>query len=135
MAPHFPGMRPEWTAGAPLPGGDTGGGPAVIAKTLLQRYPALPLSLLETLASRHGTLATAVLGNARSVSDLGVHFGESLYAREVDYLIANEWAESADDILWRRTKAGLALDDNSQQALARYIATRGHTQAPSVRVP
>ena len=135
LAPYFPGMREAWTASAPLPGGDCPGGPAAVAETLASSYPGLPLSLLETLASRHGSLARAVLGNARSVADLGLHFGESLYAREVDYLIANEWAENADDILWRRTKTGLALDDNAQQALARYIATRGHAKAPSVRVP
>jgi glycerol-3-phosphate dehydrogenase len=65
-----------------------------------------------------------VLAEARTESELGAHFGETLYAREVDYFIAHEWAATADDILWRRTKAGLSLDDNSQLALTRYIVQR-----------
>ena len=77
-----------------------------------------------TLASRHGSLARRVLGDASTEAELGVCFGESLYAREVDYFVAQEWAATADDILWRRTKAGLALDDNAQLALARYIDKR-----------
>jgi glycerol-3-phosphate dehydrogenase len=87
------------------------------------------------LAARHGNAARQVLGEARTAADLGPHFGAALYGREVDYLVANEWAVTADDILWRRTKAGLALDDTSQQALARYMAARGRTREPSVRVP
>ena len=65
----------------------------------------------------------------KTEADLGICFGESLYAREVDYFVAHEWAATADDILWRRTKAGLALDDNSQMSLARYIARQKTDQA------
>src|SRR5690606_29363339 len=82
------------------------------------------------LAARHGSAAREVLGEARTLADLGPHFGASLYAREVDHLVTNEWALTADDILWRRTKAGLALDDAAQQALARYVAARGRTREP-----
>jgi glycerol-3-phosphate dehydrogenase len=135
LRPWFPQLRPEWTAQVPLPGGDFKGGPAAMAAALAPGYPALPRALLEALASRHGMAARQVLGDARTLTDLGAHFGESLYAREVDYLVAHEWALSADDILWRRTKAGLSLDDNSQQALARYMAARGRTPEASVRVP
>jgi glycerol-3-phosphate dehydrogenase len=135
LAAWFPGMGPDWTAGTPLPGGECPGGPSAVASLLAQDYPQLPRSLLEALAARHGTSARAVLGSAQSLADLGMHFGESLYAREVDYLVTNEWAHTADDILWRRTKAGLALDDHAQQSLARYVAARGRAPAASVRVP
>ena len=135
LRPWFPQLAPEWTAHSPLPGGDCKQGPAAVAAALAPSYPELPRALLEALASRHGTIARQVLGDARTLADLGAHFGESLYAREVDYLVAHEWARSADDILWRRTKAGLSLDDNSQQALARYMAARGRTPEASVRVP
>ncbi|MGH8666529.1 MAG: glycerol-3-phosphate dehydrogenase [Burkholderiales bacterium] len=135
LRPWFPQLGPEWTAQTPLPGGDFKGGPAAMATALAPEYPELPRVLLEALASRHGMGARQVLGDARAPADLGAHFGESLYAREVDYLVTQEWARSADDILWRRTKAGLSLDDNSQQALTRYMAARGRTPEPSVRVP
>jgi len=128
LLPWFPGLKPEWTAAEPLPGGEIRGGPAVYASLLQARYPGLPPLLLHALAARHGTIAETILGDIDTVSDLGIYFGETLYAREIDYFIAHEWAETADDVLWRRTKAGLALDDNAQQALARYMATRvrGH---------
>jgi glycerol-3-phosphate dehydrogenase len=135
LAPQFPRMGPEWTARAALPGGEGVGGPAATAAVLAERYPDMPQALLESLAARHGSLAPAVLGDARTVADLGLHFGESLYAREVDYLVAHEWAQSADDILWRRTKAGLALDDNDQSKLERYMARRGRMPEPSLPMP
>ena len=135
LKPWFPRLGPAWTANAPLPGGDCTGGPAAAVAKIAGQYPELPHALLLALAARHGTAARSVLGDARTLSDLGTHFGESLYAREVDYLVANEWALTPDDILWRRTKAGLTLDDTSQRALARYMAARGQTSAPSVHVP
>jgi glycerol-3-phosphate dehydrogenase len=135
LRPWFAQLGPPWTGHTPLPGGDCKGGPAAIAAALAPRYPELPRALLEALASRHGMAAGQVLGDARTLAELGAYFGESLYAREVDYLVTHEWALSADDILWRRTKAGLSLDDNSQQALARYVAARGRTPEASVRVP
>jgi glycerol-3-phosphate dehydrogenase len=81
-------------------------------------------------------MARSVLGDARSHADLGLYFGDTLYAREVDHFIDREWAQIPDDILWRRTKAGLSLDDNAQQALARYMANRATARVmPSAAVP
>ena len=124
LARWFPRMGPEWTSCEALPGGDIAGDPVRYALELARWYPDMPMKVLTALAARHGSLARRVLGDARTEAELGVCFGESLYAREVDYLIAHEWAATADDILWRRTKAGLTLDDNSQMALIRYIAGR-----------
>jgi len=135
LAPSFPQLGPAWTANCPLPGGEVAAGAAGVAAALAPRYPELPHALLEALAARHGTLAGTVLGDARRIADLGVYFGETLYAREVDYLVAREWAQSADDILWRRTKAGLALDDDGQSALERYMARRGRMSEPSLPMP
>jgi glycerol-3-phosphate dehydrogenase len=133
LASWLPSMRPEWTAQRPLPGGDIEGGPLQYGRALARRYPGVSPELLIALASRHGSLALSVLGDARSQADLGIYFGESLYQREVDYFIECEWAQTPDDILWRRTKAGLSLDDNAQQALARYMASRatGHLISPA----
>ena len=81
--------------------------------------------MLQGLARRHGALAYDVLGNAASAADLGEHFGAELYTREVDYLLAHEWAHSAEDVLWRRTKAGLQLTPGQREAVARYLARSG----------
>jgi glycerol-3-phosphate dehydrogenase len=122
LAPWFPDLPQAWTARAPLPGGDIAGGDvARFRSELARRYPQLPSSLLAALAHRHGTLATEVLGDAREAGDLGAHFGADLYAREVDYFIGHEWARSVEDVLWRRTKAGLHLDLGQRETVARYV--------------
>ncbi|MCC6535183.1 MAG: glycerol-3-phosphate dehydrogenase [Burkholderiales bacterium] len=121
----FPALTPPWTGRECLPGGDLPDGIHAYEARLADRYSQLPKDLLAALAARHGSLASAILGERRTVGDLGAYFGECLYGCEVDHFIDNEWARSADDVLWRRTKAGLALDDNAQQALARYMARRG----------
>ena len=72
-----------------------------------------------------GTRVDALLGDARETGDLGAHFGSTLYAREVDYLMAEEWARTADDILWRRTKLGLRVTAEDKERLAAYMAGRG----------
>ncbi|MGH8701126.1 MAG: glycerol-3-phosphate dehydrogenase, partial [Burkholderiales bacterium] len=125
LAPWFPDMGPAWTGDAPLPGATVPGGDAErFEQRLAQRFPRLPRTLLRALARRHGALAYDVLGTAATAADLGQHFGADLYAAEVNYLIEHEWAASADDVLWRRTKAGLQLDSGQREALARYLAQR-----------
>jgi glycerol-3-phosphate dehydrogenase len=125
FAPWFPGMGPAWTADAPLPGATIPDGNAMrFEQQLAQRYPRLPQPFLQALARRHGALAHDLLGNAASTADLGAHFGAELYAREIDYLIEREWATAAEDVLWRRTKAGLHLDPGQRAAVARYLAER-----------
>jgi glycerol-3-phosphate dehydrogenase len=59
------------------------------------------------------------------MEELGQHFGATLYAREVDYLMAEEWARTADDVLWRRTKLGLRVTPQDKERLAAYMASRG----------
>ena len=70
----------------------------------------------------YGTRAERLLEGVRAVADLGEHFGAGLYAREVDYLVANEWARTAEDILFRRTKLGLHLERDAANRLAAYLA-------------
>ena len=125
LAPYFPGLKPAWTRGAPLPGGDLPQRDrnAWFAE-MCRRFPELPAPLLRALAQRHGTRALKILGNAHTVEDLGEHFGAQLTAREVDYLLAEEWALAADDVLWRRTKCGLSMTTAQRTAVATYIAQR-----------
>ena len=124
LAPWFPEMRGTWTAHSPLPGGDFDGTPDAYSEELIVRYPGLSPRLLRRLVKRHGTRVTRVLRDSATERELGEHFGSDLYAREVDYFIREEWARCADDVLWRRTKAGLHLNVSQQQALNRYIAER-----------
>lgn len=125
LRPFFPQMRPGWTERVPLPGGDLpAGGLAAYERELAARYPELPADLLAALARRHGTRTPRVLGDARLPADLGAHFGRTLYAAEIDYLVAQEWAREADDLLWRRTKCGLHLSAAQCVAATGYLASR-----------
>ena len=118
----FPSMGSSTTRQTPLPGATRAltSQPA-IAEVLQSAYPALSSKLRDRLARTYGINAIQMLGSCRTDADLGVHFGGTLHAREVDYLIAEEWAESTDDVLWRRTKQGLRLSARQVEQLADYI--------------
>jgi adenylate kinase len=77
-----------------------------------QRYPRLGRDLVETVVRRHGTRAKDILGDAKSIGDLGRHFGAGLTERAVEYLRREEWAQTAEDVLDRRTKAYLHLTED-----------------------
>ncbi len=125
IAPHFPGMKPAWTATEALPGGDLPGGDrAALLAGLRVRYPGIDAGTLRGLAGRHGTLAAMVLGEARSAADLGEDFGAGLTAREVDWMIEHEWARTADDVLWRRTKCGLPMTPAQRERVSEYLPSR-----------
>ncbi|MXU66605.1 glycerol-3-phosphate dehydrogenase [Oceanomicrobium pacificus] len=100
-----------WTADAPLPGGDfpVDGFDALVAG-LQADYPFLPPALARRLARAYGTCARALLGDASDMAALGADFGAGLTEAEIRYLMAREWARSAEDVIWRRSKLGLRLD-------------------------
>ena len=128
LQPWLPDLRPPWSAAVHLPGG--GLGPRGLPGLLLElagKYPALPPDLLHALARRHGTRAARVLGAAQTEADLGEHFGGGLYAAEVDYMAAHEWAHEVDDVLWRRTKCGLRIDATGRARLARHLDEKRQT--------
>lgn len=125
LQPWFPAMRPAWTACVALPGGELGDSiEKFTADAVVRSYPWLPAPLRCALAHRHGANLGTIIGDARSLAELGAHFGAELFAREVDYFITNEWARTADDILFRRTKAGLHMSQAQRAALAAYVAAR-----------
>ncbi|HMN71577.1 MAG TPA: glycerol-3-phosphate dehydrogenase [Rhodoblastus sp.] len=114
-----------WTANAPLPGGEFEGGDlAAFTRDLMSRKPFLPAPLAQRLARSYGTRALDLLGEARALDDLGRDFGAGLTAAEIDYLAAREWAETAEDILWRRTKLGLHGAADQTPQIEAYLATR-----------
>jgi glycerol-3-phosphate dehydrogenase len=120
LRPFLPQMRAAWTAAAPLPGGDLPGADfeAWLAGFARAR-PWLAPALARHYGRLYGTRAEALLVGASGASDLGRHFGAGFYEREARFLIAEEWAESAEDILERRTKHGLHL---SAEERAGFIA-------------
>ncbi len=122
LAPVFPAMRPASTAKEKLPGGDISGGRFdEFLKQLCARYPDFDRRTMEAMAHRHGSLIERVLGTARKPEDLGRPLGAGLYEREVEYMRDKEWARTPDDILWRRTKAGLHLTPTERDEAARTI--------------
>jgi glycerol-3-phosphate dehydrogenase len=114
-----------WTDTKPLPGGDfpCDAAPRHIA-ALAERFPYLKPAWVDRLFRCYGTVAGTFLEGTTSLSDCGPHFGHGLTAREVDHLMAREWAMSADDILWRRTKLGLRLSVEERQRLQLYMEQR-----------
>jgi glycerol-3-phosphate dehydrogenase len=122
LAPFLPPMKPSWTAAAALPGGDLNGQDiAAWSQALARRYRGVPADVVQGIARRHGSLATAILDDATSAADLGDDFGNGLTGVEIDYLIREEWARTVDDVLWRRTKCGLGMADASCKRVAAHM--------------
>jgi len=118
LAPYFPAMKAAWTATAPLPGSDFGAaGRAAAREALFARHPRIERDCLRGIFRRHGTRALEVVGDG----DLGEDFGAGLHEREVRYLVEREWARSAEDVLWRRTKSGLHLTEVQRARVAAHM--------------
>ena len=109
------------TADAPLPGGDLPRGLSPLLAETERRWPFLPAPMRLRLARAYGSRVDQVLGDATTLHDLGEDLGGGLHAREVDHLLAHEWARTADDILWRRTKLGLTATPAERDRLAAYL--------------
>ncbi len=122
LSGHFPAAGPPWTAGAKLPGGDLPAPDfASFVSGLVRQFSGLPEAHVRAMARRQGARALRILEGARVAADLGAHFGAGLYAREVDLMRAEEWAHTATDILYRRSKAGLHATHEERAALAAYL--------------
>ena len=121
LAHFFPRTRP-WTAGSPLPGGDFvyDGLETLVARTQ-RTWPFLSPDHARRLASAYGTRVDNVLKTVKEPVDLGLRFGADLTAVEVHYLMDKEWARTADDVLWRRSKLGLRFSDTQRMMLDRFM--------------
>jgi glycerol-3-phosphate dehydrogenase len=118
-----------WTGTEALPGGDFADNDfrALLEQFELE-FPRLPGAWMRRLLRRHGTLARDIIGSAVDEESLGLRFGGGLYECEVNYLVANEWAREAEDILWRRTKCGLHMTQAERDAFTSWFASRQHAQ-------
>ena len=106
----------------PLPGGDIEGRDInVFFKKLLHRYPWAPEKMLRRFAVHYGTLAFDILQSASSERDLGIHFGDDVYEAEIRYLCDHEFAQTSEDILWRRTKLSLHISAATKANIAQYL--------------
>ncbi len=116
--PAFRYKRP-WTANAPLPGGDF---PHLtrddFIKDQLRRYPWLDKAVTARYARLYGTRMNVILDKAKSAADLGAYFGDGVYESEIRYLIEHEWARTPEDVLWRRTKLGLHVSEDTAARIA-----------------
>jgi glycerol-3-phosphate dehydrogenase len=122
--------RAAWTATAHLPGGDLPAGAdptrhtrrpdtdfAALLQTTLVRHPFLPAALGHRLCRAYGSRVERVMGNAESLADMGLEVAPGLYEAELRYLVREEWAQTAEDVLWRRSKLGLHFTQAQRQTV------------------
>jgi len=125
LEPYVANMKPAWTETVPLPGGDMPiDGFETAVANLRAAKPFLDERWARRLVRSYGTESQDVLGHAREAEDLGRCFGWDLTEAEVDWLMRREWARTADDVLWRRSKLGLRLMDGEARSLAVWMAER-----------
>jgi glycerol-3-phosphate dehydrogenase len=122
LIPYFPTMKPLWTANTPLPGGDLTVNIETYLVQCIQQYPWLSEPLLHRYVHHYGSRLHLLLENTHSITDMGILFGKDLYEKEVIYLIQHEWAKTADDILFRRTKLGIGFNKEGIKKLEQYLA-------------
>jgi glycerol-3-phosphate dehydrogenase len=121
LAHFFTRSRP-WTAAQPLPGGDfVYDGVDTLVERTQRNWRFLTAEHARRLVRAYGTRVDQVLGEASAPADLGACFGADLTAAEVRYLMAKEWAMTADDVLWRRSKLGLRFTKIETEALDRFM--------------
>lgn len=130
IVPFFPNVGKPWTAGAPMPGGDFPvDGVADLTARLSQIYPFLTPRWSSRMIKAYGLDAFDVLGDAASEDDLGRNFGSSLTEREAGWLIQNEFARTAEDVVWRRSKLGLRMSVQEIRSLDEWMVTNASAQA------
>lgn len=124
LASAFPQMGGSWTASSPLPGGDFPvQGRAYFVLKLQKAFPFLGIGSAARFIRLYGTEAFTMLDGAETASDLGQDFGSDLTEREVRWLMRHEWALTAEDVLWRRTKLGLWLSHDEVLEVERFMTS------------
>ncbi|MFK7751439.1 MAG: glycerol-3-phosphate dehydrogenase [Sedimentitalea sp.] len=123
ITPFFPHARQKWTAGVALPGGDFAvDGAATLTQKLIARHDFLTPDWAKRLVRAYGTDAFDIVQ-----PDMGQDFGATITARELDWAIAQEWVQTGEDFVWRRTKLGLRLSPGQIEQIDSYIKSHGLT--------
>ena len=134
LAPFFPAAKGDWTAGVPLPGGDFPvDGVAALIGRLQADYPFLTPAWAARLIRAYGTEAWRVLGPARAAADLGQAFGATLTEAEVRWMQGREFARTAEDVVWRRTRLGLRMTAEEIDALDRWMQSARDPGLPKTK--
>ncbi len=130
LAAVFPALPEAWTAGVPLPGGDFEiGGAGALAEGLIADYPFLTPRWAQRLIRAYGTEARMILGDAQTAADLGEEFGATLTEAELRWMVTREYARTAEDALWRRSKLGLHMTEAERDAVAEWFAKSAPVEA------
>jgi len=124
LAPFFPELSKSKTKKLILSGGNFPGTKQNYLNDMQQAYPWLDHTLLHRYINCYGTRITILLSNCHQLSDLGEHFGAGLYEREIIYLMQHEWAQTVEDVIWRRTKLGLYLDKEQIAKIEAFISSQ-----------
>lgn len=123
----FPEMKGSWTATEALPGGENMESVEQLMREIRAQVTDASEDLVKRWASAYGSRIWNILGEKSSVEQLGQHFGQGLYAREVDYLCTAEWVTTSQDVLWRRSKLGLSFTQKESEALDAYLIVKIHS--------
>jgi glycerol-3-phosphate dehydrogenase len=125
LKPVFPTLKASISDVTPLPGAKLGtlsfSEYKIYAK---KKYSWLEASLLDRLLNTYGSKTELILQDCHQLSDLGIHFGQTLFQKEVDYLLSEEWASDTESILWRRTKLGLSFHPSNIIRLKEYLESK-----------
>nr|WP_314370759.1 glycerol-3-phosphate dehydrogenase [uncultured Acinetobacter sp.] len=127
LKPFFPEMKGSWTATEALPGGENMESVEQLMREIRAQVTDASEALVKRWASAYGSRIWNILGEKSSVEQLGQHFGQGLYAREVDYLCAAEWVTTSQDVLWRRSKLGLSFTQKETETLDAYLIVKTHS--------
>jgi glycerol-3-phosphate dehydrogenase len=128
---HFFPALPPWTAGSKLPGGEFAPDDfAAVVKEMTECWPFVTEAHARRLVRAYGTRAQRFLGEAKAIEDLGERFTGDLTGAEVRYLVEHEWAETTEDVLYRRSKFGLMATAEERERLEHFVAQLTAKPAP-----
>ncbi len=129
VLPKAVGLAAGWTATAALPGGDfPHDGREALTREIAAAHPWLAAEVVRRMVGAYGTRVRALLAGASGPADLGRDFGAGLGEREVRFLMAEEWARTAEDVVWRRSKLGLTMSAEEIAALDAFMAEARATE-------
>ncbi len=124
LKPFFPKMSSTWTSKKALPGCDfPNSNFEKFCQVFYSHFPWLNQNLAHRYAINYGTRAFDLLKDVKTLSDLGEEFAAGLFQKEVEFLMEHEWAQTCDDILWRRTKLGIFFNDHDKEKLINFLKT------------
>jgi glycerol-3-phosphate dehydrogenase len=132
LQPAMGFKKGPWTSGVTLPGGDIENADIeAFLKSVQQTWKWLPKGLAKRYIKAYGTRIERLIGTADDLNGLGEHFGDHLYEAEVSYLMREEWALTDEDVLWRRSKLGLHVSEQTAARLRAWLGRHAEIEVPA----